>query len=475
MSHHYSGPDYGFPHGDARLDLTDLYVFPKPEDAGKSIVIMNVHPSAGVNPAGATTAEPFATDAIYELKIDTNGDAVADIAYRVRFSTAENGQSATVRRVEGEQAANTTDSGQIVLDGAPVSRGFDAHVTDVGDYRFFAGWRSEPFFFDTQGALNNLQFTGRDFFANADVCSIVLEIPNSAFGQGPIALWARTVGRRGGEWVQADRGARPSQSIFLTGSEKAAYLADVPANDARFVPIFAHSLEHTGGYAPEDAVRVARSLLPDVLRYEPTRPASYPSNGRALSDDVMDVFISLLTNGRITEDKVGPHSDLLAGFPYVGPPHEDRSSDHRADSATHLAHGLALKRFGAILAEDIDWQPFSAFPPSARLAVMMGEPAEKSLYTVRVKVPNGVKLMPHRHQEDRVYTVISGIFYIGVGDRFDVELLQAYPPASVVALPGNTPHFHWAKSGEYVTQVSGMGPLGIDYVNPRDDPRHHSD
>ena len=109
MSHHYSGPDYGFPHGDARLDLTDLYVFPKPEDAGRSILIMNVHPSAGVNPAGPTTAEPFSTDAMYEFKIDTNGDAVADIAYRVRFSATANGQSATVRRVEGEQAANTGD------------------------------------------------------------------------------------------------------------------------------------------------------------------------------------------------------------------------------------------------------------------------------------------------------------------------------------------------------------------------------
>src|SRR3954451_13444208 len=144
MSHHYSGPDYGFPHGDARLDLTDLYVFPKPEDAGKSIVIMNVHPSAGVNPAGATTAEPFATDAIYELKIDTNGDAVADIAYRVQFSTTENGQSATVRRVEGEQAADAGDSGQILLEGAPVSTGFDAPVTDVSKEQ--SRWRPKPWF-----------------------------------------------------------------------------------------------------------------------------------------------------------------------------------------------------------------------------------------------------------------------------------------------------------------------------------------
>jgi hypothetical protein len=56
MSRHYSGPDFGFPYGDARLDLTDLYAFPKPGDAGKSILIMNVHPSASENPPGPITA-----------------------------------------------------------------------------------------------------------------------------------------------------------------------------------------------------------------------------------------------------------------------------------------------------------------------------------------------------------------------------------------------------------------------------------
>jgi hypothetical protein len=101
MSHHYSGPDYGFPHGDARLDLTDLYAFPKPGELGTSVLIINVHPSAGVNPAGPTTTVPFATQAVYELKIDTDGDAVADLAYRIQFSAPEGGQSATVRRVEG--------------------------------------------------------------------------------------------------------------------------------------------------------------------------------------------------------------------------------------------------------------------------------------------------------------------------------------------------------------------------------------
>src|SRR5438552_5755577 len=52
MSHHASGPEFGFPRGDARLDMTDLYAFPKPGDPGKSILVLNVHPSVGVNPPG---------------------------------------------------------------------------------------------------------------------------------------------------------------------------------------------------------------------------------------------------------------------------------------------------------------------------------------------------------------------------------------------------------------------------------------
>src|SRR5205823_1477249 len=145
MSHHYSGPDFGFPHGDARLDLTDLYAFPKPGEADKSILIMNVHPSAVVNPPGPTTREPFAPE-----------------------------------------------------------------------------------------ALNELQFTGDDFFIDKDVCSIVLEMPNSALGPNRVGLWARTLDGAGGVWVQADRGALPAQAVFLVGSERDSYHAGEPANDARF-------------------------------------------------------------------------------------------------------------------------------------------------------------------------------------------------------------------------------------------------
>jgi hypothetical protein len=107
---------------------------------------------------------------------------VADIAYRMRFSSSAGGvQTATLRRVEGAQAARANESGQAIVEGAPVSTGLEAQVTDAGDYRFFAGRRSDPFFFDRRGAVNNLQFTGDDFFADKDVCSIVSR-------SGPMAI-----------------------------------------------------------------------------------------------------------------------------------------------------------------------------------------------------------------------------------------------------------------------------------------------
>jgi quercetin dioxygenase-like cupin family protein len=127
--------------------------------------------------------------------------------------------------------------------------------------------------------------------------------------------------------------------------------------------------------------------------------------------------------------------------------------------------------FRAILPEDVDWKPFPAFPPTVRLAVMVGHPSEPGPYVTRVKASGGAKLMPHRHPEDRIYTVMSGVFYIGLGERFDADKVQAYPPGSVVVLPGNTWHFHYAKSGEYVTQISAIGPLGLEYLDSSDDPR----
>jgi quercetin dioxygenase-like cupin family protein len=132
-------------------------------------------------------------------------------------------------------------------------------------------------------------------------------------------------------------------------------------------------------------------------------------------------------------------------------------------------------RFHAIRGEDVVWRPNPAYPPEVRLAILVGDPTQPGPYLIRVKLPTGVKMMPHKHPEDRIYTVMSGVFYIGLGDAFDESKLTAYAPGSVIVLPGDQPHFHWAKSGEYITQVTAMGPLGLGYIDPDDDPRHGDD
>lgn len=128
--------------------------------------------------------------------------------------------------------------------------------------------------------------------------------------------------------------------------------------------------------------------------------------------------------------------------------------------------------FKAVLPEEIDWKPFDAFPDGARLAVMAGNPMQAGPYVIRVKLPAGTKMMPHSHREDRIYTVMSGIFYVGRGLEFDEARLVAYPPGTLITLPRDEAHFHFARSGEYVTQITAIGPLGLEYLNPAHDPRN---
>jgi len=118
--------------------------------------------------------------------------------------------------------------------------------------------------------------------------------------------------------------------------------------------------------------------------------------------------------------------------------------------------------FNAILPEDIHWTALPALPQSARLADIVDHPSEHPPYVIRVKVSAGTRVMPHVHAENRIYTVMSGIFYIGLGKEFKDEDLRAYPPGSVIVLPGNTPHFHWAKSGEYVSQIFAVGAIPLE-------------
>jgi hypothetical protein len=211
------------------------------------------------------------------------------------------------------------------MDDAPVSFTSDAVVTTEGFYQFFAGLRSDPFFFDLMGFLNGLKFTGSDFFLDKNVFAMVLEVPNSALGSNPkIGIWARTMGPLAGTpfgFVQVDRMGRPAiNTVFNHGDDKNTFNAIEPTQDRDlFLSSFVSTLE-SFHYSAAQATQIAQILLPDFLTYDYSSSAGF-LNGRKLTDDVIDIELALVTNGAVTTDMVGPHTDLLASFPYLGPPH----------------------------------------------------------------------------------------------------------------------------------------------------------
>jgi hypothetical protein len=109
--------------------------------------------------------------------------------------------------------------------------------------------------------------------------------------------------------------------------------------------------------------------------------------------------------------------------------------------------------------------------PGAKMAVMQGDPTKAGPYVYRLKIPANYKVMPHRHPVDEHLTVLSGTFYLAVGEKFDPEKgRQGFPVGSFLVMPAEIAHFAWTKE-ETIVQVHGVGPSGITYVNPADDPR----
>lgn len=314
MADHLDSPGLMPPGGDVRIDITDVYAFQKPGDASKSILMMNVNPLA--------RASAFNTDAIYEIRVDTDGDAFPNVALKIKFADAIGGQTATIRRAADSQARGRDLVGDIIIQDAPASFGSTPTVTTSGAYKFFAGLRSDPFFFDLLGFLNGFHFTGSDFFADKNVFGMVLEVPNTALGSNPsIGVWARSLIPHDADMLQVDRMGRPAiNTVFMHGKEKAMFNRGEPHTDrVRFTDEVVEVLEAFGHNATQ-AANLAAILLPDILTYDYSNSSGF-LNGRRLTDDVIDIELGLVSNGALTTDMVGAHTDLLSDFPYLGSPH----------------------------------------------------------------------------------------------------------------------------------------------------------
>jgi hypothetical protein len=345
MADHLDAPGLTSPAMDARVDITDHYAFQNPDHPDRTILILDVNPLAPAH------AAEFRSDAVYETLVDTNGDAVPEIVFQYLF-TAKNDkgdQFATVLRTDLTQNLQASPAGQQAATlslaiNAPVSLTPEAHITLGHEgVRFFAGYRSDPFFFDLVGFLNGLKFTGADFFIDKNIFGIALDIPSTMLGSNPkVGIWTRTripMTLQPDRLTQVDQMGRPAiNTVFNHGSDKNLFNALQPADmrnalstvapttGQTLLTVFQQELQALsadapkGQYTADQALGIAQILLPDILTFDYSSTAGY-LNGRRLQDDVIDISLNLVTNGKVTGDGVGPHTDYLAEFPFLGRPH----------------------------------------------------------------------------------------------------------------------------------------------------------
>ncbi|MBC7707180.1 MAG: cupin domain-containing protein [Rhodoferax sp.] len=124
-----------------------------------------------------------------------------------------------------------------------------------------------------------------------------------------------------------------------------------------------------------------------------------------------------------------------------------------------------------VLPDSAKWGPAPpSLPPGAQATVLAGNPGAAAPFILRLKLPSGYTIPPHRHPTAEMVTVISGEVNVGAGEILDRSVGETLPPAGFVNLPAGMAHFAWVNA-ETILQISAMGPFEVTYVNAADDPR----
>jgi uncharacterized protein YbjT (DUF2867 family) len=215
----------------------------------------------------------------------------------------------------GPESRSVEAVGKKIIADAEISFGAKPNIITAGPNTFFAGSRSDAFFFDFDGIKNLFDISGKRNFTEphlggkspvtgvdsnteANVCSTANELPTSEINPRPeMHIWGRCSVRRDGKLLHVDRACHPSvSSFFNTDDTKEEYNASEPVNDRkRWLEQFIHLMGHTGNYTREEAVAAIdkEGTLPDVLSFDPSKPAKYP-NGRVFTDDVIEYRLAFL-------------------------------------------------------------------------------------------------------------------------------------------------------------------------------------
>lgn len=124
-----------------------------------------------------------------------------------------------------------------------------------------------------------------------------------------------------------------------------------------------------------------------------------------------------------------------------------------------------------IRAEDLVWTAHPVFK-GAQTVILVGDPAKAEMIVQRTKFPPHYKVPPHTHPYTEVVTVLSGTYWNSFGESFDKSKGVELHPGSVFVLPAGHPHYTWTEDAETILQVSFIGPGGVTFINPADDPRN---
>lgn len=335
-------PALGADHRDAplaqgapQLDINDVYAFKAPN--GNFVALMTVNPLTSPANTGALS---LATNAVYELKLDLDGDAVADRSYKFTFSGTGPVQDAVVRLASGANAVTNDPTGDQVASGKTSAGSGVTIIEGAGGRKFYVGPRDDPFFFDLAGFQAGLKFTGVDTFKGTNVTAIVMELPASvvsaAAPDGTLGVWATTSRPRStGGWEQVDRMGRPAiNTVFIPSDQKDAFNANNPDRDTSiYTDEVTAALDSLASPATET---LAGLLLPDILTVDLNMPVGY-LNGRDLDDDVIDISLQAITGDMTIGDGVNANDRAFSStFPYLAAPH-----GQAAPGAPNTGSGLA--------------------------------------------------------------------------------------------------------------------------------------
>lgn len=129
--------------------------------------------------------------------------------------------------------------------------------------------------------------------------------------------------------------------------------------------------------------------------------------------------------------------------------------------------------FVGVHADGVPWQAHPSIQ-GVEIAILVGKSGEAGPLIVRVKLPPNAQVMPHTHPEARTYTVLSGDWKVGFGEKYDPAALLTYSAGSMYRLPAKVAHFQAAGSSGAIVQIESIGPTSTDFIDPAHDPRQRS-